>query len=168
MILIAVGANLPGRRGETPLITCLAAIDALRELPGLRLVGVSEWYLTDPVPPSGQPPYVNGAARLEGDADPAWLLARLLAIEAKAGRSRGVANAARVLDLDLIAMGGAVRDVPDPVLPHPRAHVRSFVLAPLVDIAPEWVHPRTGLTPGQMLAALPHHDAGIAVMRHAP
>ncbi len=155
VILVAIGANLPGANGEPPLATCEAAVAALRALPGLRLAAVSKWYRTEPVPPSGQPPYVNGAARLEGDADPAWLLDRLLDIERRAGRVRSTANAARVLDLDLIGMGGLVRDAPDPVLPHPRAHERGFVLAPLRDVAADWVHPRLRKTVAQMLAALP-------------
>ena len=161
MILIAIGANLPGRDGCAPLATCQTAVEALRDLPGLSGLVPSRWYASDAVPPSGQPPYVNGAVRLEGRADPAWLLGRLFAIEAQVGRTRAAANAARILDLDLIAVGGLVRDAPDPVLPHPRAHQRGFVLAPLRDVAPDWVHPRLGLTPGQMLAALPPHGCRL-------
>jgi len=144
VILVAIGANLPGPRGESPLVACRAAAEALRGLPGLRVAAVSRWYATAPVPPSGQPDYVNGVIRLEGAADPAWLLGRLHAIEAAAGRVRGERNAARTLDLDLIDVNGAVRDAPDPVLPHPRAHERAFVLAPLAEVAPDWVHPRLG------------------------
>ena len=155
MILIAIGGNLPGRHGQHPLVTCRAAATALADLPGLRLEAVSHWYATTPVPASDQPPYVNGVARLSGDADPAWLLARLLAIEAVAGRARSVADAARVLDLDLVGMGDAVRDAPDPILPHPRAHLRAFVLQPLCDVAPDWVHPRLLRTARQLLQALP-------------
>ncbi len=156
MILIAIGANLPGPGGVAPRVTCRMAVEAMRDLPGLRLHALSRWYETDPVPPSGQPPYVNGVARLEGDApDPAALLARLQAIEARCGRQRGAANAARTLDLDIIAMGALLRDAPDPVLPHPRAHLRGFVLRPLADVAPDWIHPRLHLGVAALLAALP-------------
>lgn len=158
MILIAIGANLPGPAGATPLVVCRAAVEALRGLPGLRLAGVSHWYETAPLPPAGQPMYVNGVARLEGDADPAWLLARLHAIEAQAGRRRGVRNAARTLDLDLIDHHGLIRDAPDPVLPHPRAQDRAFVLIPLADVAPEWRHPRLGRWVADLIAALPPQD----------
>jgi 2-amino-4-hydroxy-6-hydroxymethyldihydropteridine diphosphokinase len=155
VILIAIGANLPGPHGEAPLATCRAAAEALRSLPGLRFIACSRWYVTAPVPPSEQPDYVNGMARLEGEADPAWLLSRLHGIEAAAGRRRGVRNAPRTLDLDLIDVNGLLRDAPDPVLPHPRAHERAFVLTPLADIAPDWVHPRLNLPLSALLSALP-------------
>jgi 2-amino-4-hydroxy-6-hydroxymethyldihydropteridine diphosphokinase len=157
-IFLAIGANLPGRDGRSALATCLAAAEALRFLPGLRMTGQSRWFRTAPIPPGG-PDYVNGVVRLLGPADPAWLLARLQAIETQAGRVRSTANAPRTLDLDIIAMGSLVRDRPDPVLPHPRAHLRAFVLAPLCDIDSQWRHPRLGQTAAALLASLPVQDA---------
>ncbi len=128
-------------------------------LPGTRLCGLSRWFLTAPVPPSGQPPYVNAvAALLVEPIDPAALLARLMAIETACGRQRSVLNAARTLDLDLIAIGGMIRAAPDPILPHPRAHLRGFVLAPLADVAPDWVHPVLRRTAAELLAELPPQD----------
>lgn len=157
MILVAIGANLPAPDGTVPLETCQRAVAHLAALPGLRLVAVSRWYETAPVPPSGQPPYVNGVARLAaaGPVDPAAMLADLMRIEALCGRERGVANAARTLDLDLIAIDGVTRDQPDPILPHPRTHLRRFVLVPLVDVAPDWVHPRLGIVARTLLDRLP-------------
>jgi 2-amino-4-hydroxy-6-hydroxymethyldihydropteridine diphosphokinase len=154
-ILIAIGANLPDRYGNLPIATCRTAAEALRSLGGLQMVALSRWYASAPVPAADQPDYVNGVARLAGEAEPAELLARLHAIEARAGRLRGAANAARILDLDIIGMDDAVRDAPDPVLPHPRAHLRAFVLLPLAEVAPGWVHPRLGLTVEALIAALP-------------
>ena len=155
MILIAIGSNLPGPDGASPLETCRAAVRALAALPGARLEAVSRWYETAPVPPSGQPNYVNGVVRLSGvAAGPEVLLASLHAIEARFARQRGEANAARTLDLDLIDMDGRVRDAPDPVLPHPRAHLRAFVLCPLLDVAPGWTHPGNGLSGRALLEAV--------------
>ncbi len=155
MILVSIGANLPGPDGASALTTCRRAAVALDTLAGLRLKGLSRWYATDPMPPSGQPPYINGVALLTGAADPAGLLAALQAIEHAFGRVRGLPNAARTLDLDIVAMDGIVREAPDPILPHPRAHLRAFVLTPLLDVAPAWGHPLLGRPAAALLAELP-------------
>jgi len=159
-IFVAIGANLPGPDAAPPIATCRAAAAALDALPGLRLRGLSRWYRTAPLPPSGQPDYVNAVAHLSGTMEPGALLAALQTIEARAGRVRGMANAARALDLDIIAMGSLVREAPDPILPHPRAHERRFVLVPLADVAPGWSHPILAQTVEALIAALP--DQGVS------
>jgi 2-amino-4-hydroxy-6-hydroxymethyldihydropteridine diphosphokinase len=160
--LIGVGANLPGPDGQPALQTCRRAVAMLDAFPGMRLVALSRWFLTEPVPPSGQPPYVNGVAVVAAEPgatiDPAVLLARLMDVEAACGRQRSVPNAARTLDLDIIGIGSLVRAEPDPILPHPRAHLRAFVLAPLNDVAPGWVHPVLGRTAAELLADLPPQE----------
>ena len=153
-ILVAIGANLPGPWGATPLETCRRAAGELRRLDGLRVVAVSRFYRTAPVPRSAQPDYANGVVRLAGDAEPAGLLAALQAIEQAAGRSRSARDAARTLDLDIIDMAGQLRDSPDPVLPHPRAAQRTFVLVPLAEVAPDWIDPRSGRRVAALLAAI--------------
>jgi 2-amino-4-hydroxy-6-hydroxymethyldihydropteridine diphosphokinase len=158
MILIAIGANLPRAEGGTPLETCRWAVGRIAAVPGMRVVSVSAWYESAPMPPSGQPPYINGVVAVTGDLDPARLLAALQGIEVEAGRARTVANAARPLDLDIIAMGGRVRDAPDPILPHPRAHARAFVLLPLRDVAPGWRDPRSGHGIDALIASLPEQQ----------
>jgi 2-amino-4-hydroxy-6-hydroxymethyldihydropteridine diphosphokinase len=133
--------------------------------PAFRLTGLSRWFVSAPVPASGQPSYVNAVASLVADpgmtVDPAELLARLMIVEETFGRERSVLNAARTLDLDIIAIGDMVRAIPDPILPHPRAHQRAFVLAPLADVAPAWVHPVLGRTAAMLLAALPPQDIRV-------
>lgn len=163
MVLISIGANLPGLDGVPPLETCRRAAAALDTLPGLRLRALSRWYETVPMVVggnrTGQPRYINAVAHLRGEIDPAELLQRLMSIEAAAGRVRSVPDAPRVLDLDIVAMGQLVRRYPDPILPHPRAHERAFVLVPLAEVAPGWLHPVIGLTAEALTAGLP--DQGI-------
>jgi len=147
-VLVAIGANLPGPDGESPLENCRRAAAALDALHGMRLVALSRWWVSAPIPPSGQPDYVNGVARLAGQISPEALLAALQALERQAGRRRPEApNAARPLDLDIIAMGRLVRAGPDPILPrgrarlaapHPRPDSRSparFAAAPAAEPA---------------------------------
>jgi 2-amino-4-hydroxy-6-hydroxymethyldihydropteridine diphosphokinase len=157
-ILIGIGANLPGADGASAFVMCQRAAMALDRLPGLRLRGLSRWYRSAPVPASAQPDFINAVAHLVGTADPSTLLAALHAIEAQAGRARDIVNAARPLDLDIIAMGHMVCATPDPILPHPRAHLRRFVLTPLNDVAPGWVHPTLGKTAAALLETLPSQD----------
>lgn len=156
MILIALGANLPGQDGSAPRATCEAAAHALNDIPGLRLTALSRWWSTAPEPPlPGAPWYVNGIARCEGEIAPEALLSSLQALENAAGRVRPYPNAPRTLDLDIIALEGMVREAPDPILPHPRAHERRFVLQPLAEVAPGWVHPVLGKSVEDLLLSLP-------------
>jgi 2-amino-4-hydroxy-6-hydroxymethyldihydropteridine diphosphokinase len=122
---------------------------------GLRVVRRSRWFESAPVPASDQPWFVNGVAVVETSLSPADLLALLHEIERRFGRERREVNAARILDLDLIAYGDLVRTDSPPLLPHPRLHERAFVLLPLADVVPEWRHPADGRTLSAMIRALP-------------
>ena len=166
MVLVALGANLPSAAGLLPLQTCLRAAADLDGVAGLRCVALSRWFETEPVPPSGQPPYINGVARLEGPVDPAALLAALQAIETAHGRVRSTLNAPRTLDLDILAMGNLIRTTPDPILPHPRMHERAFVLAPLLDVAPDWWHPVLQMSARALLDGLPPQHARPILPSH--
>jgi 2-amino-4-hydroxy-6-hydroxymethyldihydropteridine diphosphokinase len=157
-IFVAIGANLPDHSGVSPLQICEWAARGIADIPGLCGAVRSRWFSSAPVPASDQPRYINAVLRLDGKIGPAALLASLQAIEDAAGRVRSVPNAARTLDLDIVAMGGLVREAPDPVLPHMRAHLRAFVLLPLRDVAPGWVHPVLGRTVDSLIAALPPQD----------
>jgi len=158
VILIGLGASLPGPGGVAPLETCRRAAAALdRAVPGLRLQALSGWWESEPVPPQpGAPRFVNGVARLEGGAalQPIALLCALQGIEAAHGRERPYPNAPRSLDLDLLDCDGTLSDDPALTLPHPRLHLRRFVLAPLAEVAPLWRHPRMGEGVAGLLAAV--------------
>ncbi|MGE3477476.1 MAG: 2-amino-4-hydroxy-6-hydroxymethyldihydropteridine diphosphokinase [Rhodospirillaceae bacterium] len=153
MILIGVGANLPSAAGS-PRQTCEAALVHLGRL-GVVIAARSPWYETAPVPVSDQPWFVNAVARVETRLSPAGLLAALHLTEAAFGRLRTVTNAARTLDLDLLAYRDEVRTGGAPLLPHPRLHERAFVLFPLRDLAPAWRHPILGETAENLAARLP-------------
>lgn len=147
--------------------TCRDAAAALGQLPGWTLAKSSRWYQTVPDPPlPGAPLFVNGLVLLEtyaSDCDPARLLADLHALEEAAGRARPFPNAPRTLDLDLVAVGDLRREAPPPVLPHPRAHLRRFVLQPLIDVWPGWRHPVLGGTAEALMAALPETDIPVPI-----
>ena len=159
MILIGIGSSLPAPDGRLPRETCRAAAAALDALPGLRLQALSRWWESAPIPPMpGAPWFVNGVARLAGEAEPAALLAALHAIEAAHHRQRPFPNAPRTLDLDLLDCYGLRREEAALVLPHPRLAGRGFVLHPLAEVAPDWRHPVTGESVAALLATLPPQD----------
>ena len=137
--VIALGSNLAGDYASSKAL--LEA--ALARFPdaGLRVLKRSRWWRSAAWPDPTQPDYLNGVALVETSLGPRVLLARLLALETGFGRVRAVANAARTLDLDLIADGRRVMAEPGLTLPHPRAHERRFVMGPLAEMAPAWRHP---------------------------
>jgi 2-amino-4-hydroxy-6-hydroxymethyldihydropteridine diphosphokinase len=109
------------------------------------------------VPPSDQPWFVNEVIAVKTELSPRDLLALLHRVEAQFGRERGEPNAARTLDLDLLAYDDRVQPggEGEPMLPHPRLHRRAFVLHPLAEVAPHWRHPITGDTVEHLIAVLP-------------
>jgi 2-amino-4-hydroxy-6-hydroxymethyldihydropteridine diphosphokinase len=151
-ILVAFGANLPSAAGP-PVATLTAVIAGLaRAAVTVRLA--SRPHRSRAWPPSDQPDFVNAVLRVDAARDPAALLDVLLAIERELGRVRAARDAARGCDLDLLAHCRTVCDGPVLTLPHPRMISRRFVLAPLVEILPDWRHPRDGRSAREMLAAL--------------
>jgi len=157
MILVALGSNLSHLEIGAPADILAAACAAL-EAAGLTIRARSRLYRSPPWPPSDQPWYVNAVVAVapQPGMTAASLLQRLHAIEADFGRKRGRANAARVLDLDLLDFEGEIsRPGATPVLPHPRLAERAFVLLPLADVAPAWRHPVSGLSLVELRAALP-------------
>jgi 2-amino-4-hydroxy-6-hydroxymethyldihydropteridine diphosphokinase len=163
VILIGLGGNLDSPRFGPPRATLTAALDALVAA-RIRILSRSSWYESEPVPASDQPWFVNAVAALETGLEPAPLLAQLQAVEARLGRVRHGRNAARSIDLDLLDHSGRLIETPFLTLPHPRLHERRFVLMPLAEIAPEWRHPRLGLSARELLSRLP---AGQRVRRIA-
>ena len=151
MVVVALGSNLAGGYGssEALLEAALARFPAV----GLKILKRSSWWRSAAWPDPMGPEYRNGVALVEANAGPVGVLAALLKLEAEMGRDRWAKNAPRTLDLDLIAHGRRVLDEPGLVVPHPRAHERLFVMGPLAEIAPEWVHPVLEKTAADLAAS---------------
>jgi 2-amino-4-hydroxy-6-hydroxymethyldihydropteridine diphosphokinase len=150
--LIAFGANLGDR-----VRTFESAALAIAELVG-PILRSSRLYETEPLldpvnPIQDQPRYLNAAWLVESHLDPLGVLQLLQQIERELGRDRSGAVhwAPRLIDLDLIAAEGLVIETETLTLPHPELHRREFVLQPLLDVCPEWLHPKLGQTVEQML-----------------
>lgn len=155
MILIALGSNLVSARFGSSQALLESSLNALGKK-DVEVIRRSSWYRSAPIPASDQPWFVNGAAQVGTSLAPKALLQALHDVEGEYGRMRIRQNESRTLDLDLLAYDDEVVDEPEGlVLPHPRLQERAFVLLPLAEIAPQWRHPVTGLTPAEMLALLP-------------
>lgn len=136
---VALGANL-----DDPATTVRAAFAALANLPDSRIVHCSSLYRTAPVGLADQPEFINAVAELETSLAPEALLDALLEIEQRFGRIRAERNGPRTLDLDLLLYDDQCVDLPRLTLPHPRLHLRAFVLQPLAEIAPDLEIPGRG------------------------
>jgi len=154
---IALGSNLESRFGDRDanLQEAVRRIEALGEVRR-----VSSFYDTEPVGYLAQPRFLNGAVVLETELKPVELMRGLLSVERAMGRERrAIAKGAtfkgpRVIDLDLLLYGDWVMWSEELMLPHPAMAERRFVLEPLAEIAPEWVHPVLGVTVLELLAGL--------------
>jgi 2-amino-4-hydroxy-6-hydroxymethyldihydropteridine diphosphokinase len=150
---IALGSNLESSFGdrEANLREAVRRIGALGEVRA-----VSSFYDTEPVGYREQPRFLNGAILLETELGPQELMGELLSVERSMGRERvgAIAKGPRVIDLDLLLYGDWVLWAEDLILPHPEMQKRRFVLEPLAEIAPEWVHPVLGVTVREMLGGL--------------
>lgn len=137
---VALGGNI-----DRPAARLLAVIGEFDVSPHIRLLRASSLYRTAPVGYTDQPDFINAVVQLETELSPNALMTELFAMEARYGRVRQLRNGPRTLDLDLLLYDGLIlNDDPALILPHPRLHLRSFVLIPLVEIDPECVLPRHG------------------------
>ena len=167
-ILIALGGNLPTVQGS-PADTLRAAL-AMMPAFGIKVVAVAPFYRTPAFASYIQPDYVNSVAVVEAADPPRALLDKLHRLEAYFGRVRRERWGPRPLDLDLLDFRGEVIVPTGPTgreagagplpltLPHPGISGRAFVLLPLRDVAPDWRHPVTGRSVGDLIAALPEGE----------
>ena len=173
--LIALGSNLPVD-DSGPVSTLQNALRQLDSVSGVSVDRVSAWYRTPAWPAGSGPDFVNGAAALRSAKSPEEILQELHGVEKSLGRQRKIRWGARTCDLDLL--GAESRVLPDAatmrrwieagphkdripetlMVPHPRIQERAFVLIPLADIAPGWVHPVLNFSVIEMLEAIPDAD----------
>ena len=141
-VIVALGCNDKGAWSS-----CQEALEAALarfRSEGLDVVARSSWWRSAAWPDPNDPPFLNGVVIVRTERDAHAVMAALGRIEDAFGRQRGARNAPRTLDLDLIAYGRLTGDLDGLILPHPRAAERLFVMAPLAEIAPGWVHPGGG------------------------
>ena len=175
-MILAFGANLPFH-GRQPVQTILAAMDELATL-GVQFTAVSRAFFTPCFPTGAGPDFINAAAKVEFADGIEPLLALCHQTEAAFGRSRDARWSARTLDIDILAAGHTI--LPDLetwqywcdlapkdqatvgpaqlILPHPRLHERAFMLIPMDDVAPNWMHPTLQKTTRQLKTALAGPD----------
>jgi 2-amino-4-hydroxy-6-hydroxymethyldihydropteridine diphosphokinase len=152
---IGLGSNLGDRAGNL-----LLGLRGMMET-GLEVIRLSQIYETEPVETFAQPSFLNMVAELEGSSlpQPEEVMTRLMRIEQSLGRTREVAMSPRSIDLDFLLYRDETSDSQFLTLPHPRLHLRRFVLIPLADLVPKLVHPTLNLTISELLGGIEDHSA---------
>lgn len=151
-VFIGFGSNVGDR-----IDFCDRAVTLLSLLPHSQVTGVSLLYETEPVTDASDPGdrwCLNGVVRLETDVTPKSLLSVLREIERALGRDQDNRSGPRTIDLDLLFYGNHAINEPELVVPHPRLDQRRFVLMPLNELAPLWIHPVSQRSVSQLLADL--------------
>jgi 2-amino-4-hydroxy-6-hydroxymethyldihydropteridine diphosphokinase len=147
---VALGTN-QGDRTENIRV----ALEEIQEIPETTISKKSSFKEYEPEDGADQPPYLNGVVELETELPVLEVLHKLQVIERKMGRSTKGDGAPRPIDLDILSYGSEVIIQGKTLtLPHPRLNTRLFVLEPLCEIAPDWKHPKLGLTSQELLNQL--------------
>ena len=152
-VYLSLGSNV-GDRDQNLKDATAALVDA-----EVEVRRVSSIYETEPVDLREQPWFLNCVVEAQTKLTPLDLLHALRAIEARMGSEKLVVKGPRLIDLDILLYGDKTIDTPELQVPHPRMHLRRFVLVPLAEIAPHARHPRSGQSATEMLASSPDKSA---------
>ena len=152
-IIVSIGGNLHSKDGLHPVEICQKAIKSLKSM-SIIVEKQSSWYRSDPVPKSDQPKFFNSVLVASTTLNELDVLNSLHVIEKRFGRIRKNINEARIIDLDLIDYSSKIYDNKDIILPHPRAHLRRFVMEPLNEIEKHWIHPILKISVAEILNQL--------------
>jgi 2-amino-4-hydroxy-6-hydroxymethyldihydropteridine diphosphokinase len=154
-VYLSLGSNVGDRAAN--LRTVIAGLAGLG-----KVEAVSSFYETEPVEAPPQPWFLNCAVKLDTEKMPRQLLSSILGLEQSMGRQRKPGKAPRIIDIDVLIFGSSIVELPSLTVPHPRLHLRRFVLEPLAEIAPDLRHPVFKRTMRELRDALP---AGQMVRR---
>ena len=138
--VIAVGSNIDSPEGFNPVKNCNNAINELSKF-NINIVQKSSWYLSEPIPKSSQPKFYNLAVLCCANHSVDKILKIIQIVEQKLGRIRIFKNMPRCIDIDIISFNKNVKNSLLLTVPHPRMHLRKFVLLPLHEIGSNWLHP---------------------------
>jgi len=158
---IGVGSNIGDSYRH-----CIEGLQALAYDERAQILALSSFYRTAPVSPVLQNDFLNGAAKIVWKASPQDLLALLLDIEQRVGRTRSVPLGPRTLDLDILLFDDLLLDTAGLAIPHPRLHERKFALVPCIEIDPHLVHPRLKRPLAELLAKI-GKEQRIALFKRA-
>ncbi len=147
---VGIGSNLGDKVNN-----CLRAMDLINGIHECSIAARSDLYRTEPVGVKGQNWYINGVVFLSTDLQVLDLLENLLSIETAMGRERKKRWDSRIIDLDILLYGNDIISEKDLTVPHRRMHLRRFVMVPMVQLAPDLIHPVQGKTMSELLEGLP-------------
>ena len=139
-IIIGIGGNINSDDGTHPIKICNKAIRSLQKY-SIKVKKQSKWYNSEAIPKSNQPNFFNCVVIASTKLNEYDVLKYLHKIEAEFGRRRNKINGPRSIDLDLIDYSNKICKNNKLIIPHPRAHLRKFVMGPLAEINPDWIHP---------------------------